>query len=339
MQIAMQIAMRVRALTLPSLPSFAALLALLASVAVVACGGTGPRAARPAAGATPEVAPPASIAAPGSATPATPLAPASPTARRVPVVVLDPGHAVDEAGAAAFGVVEKESNLDFAVRVAGMLRERGIEVILTRTADVRAAAPGEQPTREQGYNGTRLDLQARIDLANAARADVFVSLHSNGAPDPEVRGYEVYYNAARPFANESRTLARLLLDGVSTEMRASGYPAMARGAFDDACLKAFQGRCFPLMLLGPSRVTAREEVYRRGGTPEGLGFAPGKDAITLRPTQMPGALVELLFISSPADVALLRDDGARNAMARGVARGVTDFLAQSAQPVQSKQGG
>ncbi len=257
----------------------------------------------------------------------TPVATPAPVARRAPVVVLDPGHAVDESGAAANGVVEKESNLDMAHRIARLLRTRGVEAILTREADVRAAPPGDQPTRSEGFSGTRNDLQARIDLANAAKADVFVSLHSNGAGDPSIRGYEVYYNAQRPFAAENQALARALLDGVTTAMGAEGYPTTARGVIDDTCLKAFQGRCFPLFVLGPPRVTDRDEVYRRGGTPEALGFAPGQDSITTRATEMPGALVELLFISSPEDAALLRDEGARDAMARGVAYGVLDYLA------------
>jgi N-acetylmuramoyl-L-alanine amidase len=41
---------------------------------------------------------------------------------------------------------------------------------------------------------------------------------------------------------------------------------------------------------------------------------------------MPGALVELLFISSPEDAALLRSEDARNAMARGVVRGIIEQL-------------
>lgn len=296
------------------------LLPLIAAVAFVALGC---RSAAPRLAAASTPGDPA-----GAAAEAAPAATATPAPRRSPVVVIDPGHAVDEVGAVAFGVVEKDSNLDMARRVGDLLRRQGVEAILTRTADVRAAAPGDQPTRSLGYSGTRLDLQARIDLANAAQADALVSLHSNGAADPAVRGYEVYYNAQRPFAARSRTLATLLLDGVTAEMRAGGFPSMARGVIDDTCLKAFQGRCFPLFILGPPRVTDRDEVYRRGGTPEALGFAPGQDTISSRASAMPGALVELLFVSSPEDAALLRDEGARDAMARGVARGIMEFLSR-----------
>ena len=292
-------------------PRALALLLAAAGVTLLAvgCGGAAPStSARVAEAATPTVeAPPA-------------VAPA-----RRPVVVVDPGHAADESGAAAHGVVEKDSNLDMAYRVARVLRTRGVDALLTRTADLRANAPDGSP-QPWGYSGTRLDLQGRVDIANAAGADAFVSLHSNGAADPGVRGYEVYYNAARPFAAENRRLARAILEGIGVELRASGYPAMPRAAIDDDCLKAFQGVCFPLFLLGPQRITAREEIYRRGGTPEALGLAPHEPALVGRAMEMPGALAELLFISSPADAALLRDEGAREALARGVAHGVVAYL-------------
>ena len=60
-----------------------------------------------------------------------------------------------------------------------------------------------------------------------------------------------------------------------------------------------------------------------------LVIAPGVDTISSHATQMPGALAELLFITSPADAAWLRDDAARDAMARGLARGVSSFLERS----------
>ena len=241
------------------------------------------------------------------------------------VVVLDPGHAVDESGAAANGVVEKDSNLDMAYRVGRLLRAQRVEVVMTRWADVRANAPGGAP-QPLGYNGTRLDLQARIDIANAAHADAFVSLHSNGLGDPSVRGYEVYYNGKRPFSDRSRQLAASISDGVGAELGAAGLDNAPRGVIDDDCLKIFQGTCFPLFVLGPPRITTRDEVYRRGGTPEALGFGPDDPTISSRATEMPGALAELLFISNPNDAAMLRDDNARETLARGVARGILAFI-------------
>jgi N-acetylmuramoyl-L-alanine amidase len=280
----------------------------------------------PAAAPAAPVAVPSSVgAAPRDALVVALPPPAQIAGLRPPVVVVDPGHAADEVGAAANGVVEKESNLDLALRVERVLAAQGVQVVLTRRADVRAySGPAIA-----GFSAQRRDLQARVDLANEVRADVFVSLHSNGANSTAERGIEVYFNSARPHSDLNRTLAQLLLDGVIAELGGTGFAAVDRGVKDDACLRAFQGRCFPLFLLGPERTTTRDEVLRRGGNPEALGFLPGQDAIRSRATQMPAALVELLFISNPQDAALLRTEDAREAMARGVARGVLDYLARS----------
>jgi N-acetylmuramoyl-L-alanine amidase len=239
--------------------------------------------------------------------------------------VIDPGHGGDEIGASNYGVVEKESNLELAFRVERLLADAGVRPLLTRRVDERAGMPaGPRPS---GWPAQRLDLQARIDMANDEGAALFLSIHSNGSASAAERGIEVYYNGLRPFASENSRLAQLLLDGVMTELGAAGYSVANRGIKDDRCLRGFQGRCFPLFVLGPERVTNLEEARRRGGTQiDALGFGPGVEEIRSRPTQMPGALVELLFISSPEDAALLRLEAVRGAMARGLASGVLRYL-------------
>ncbi len=257
---------------------------------------------------------------------ATRIAPVAP-AGTGPIVVLDPGHGGDEIGAAANGIVEKDSNLEMAFRVERLLAQAGFRVLLTRRDEGRAISP--DPTGVPGdFSLTRRDLQARIDLANNAGAAIFVSIHGNGLGDTSARGVETYYNSARPFVDRNRALAQAIQLAVVGEMARNGTPVVDRGALDDRCLRAFQGQCFPLFVLGPGRVTTRDEVLRRGGTPESLGFAPGQSAVVSRPTTMPGALAELLFTSNPGDAALLRSDSAREAMARGVAEGVRHYFAQ-----------
>jgi N-acetylmuramoyl-L-alanine amidase len=220
----------------------------------------------------------ANAAATLPASTATPTATATVPAKRTPTVFIDPGHGADEIGAAANGVVEKESNLEMAFRVERLLAAEGVRVILARRADVRANS-GPAVT---GFSATRLDLQARIDAANAERADLLVSIHSNGSTATSERGVESYYNSSRPFVAENQALATSLLRNVVAELRASGFAVTERGALDDACLRVFQGQCFPLFVLGPGRQTTRDEVIRRGGDPAALGFAPGPDAIAGR---------------------------------------------------------
>lgn len=108
-----------------------------------------------------------------------PFAPESPAGPRpMRVVVLDPAHGGNDAGVQAEGAVEKSLALDLARRVAAELEKRGVRAVLTRSDD-RA-----------------LTTAARAEIANRARADVFVSLHFDGFQSPRARGAIVYCPAA-----------------------------------------------------------------------------------------------------------------------------------------------
>ncbi|TAJ20593.1 MAG: hypothetical protein EPO65_03225 [Dehalococcoidia bacterium] len=245
------------------------------------------------------------------------------------LIVVDPGHGGDEIGAASNGIVEKDSNLEMARRVQRLLTESGYRVIMTRVDGGRAVGGIDGPGQPQGFSAQRRDLQARIDVANAANAALFVSLHSNGLNDPSANGIETYYNSQRPFSAQSRVLAETIQSTVISEMSRTGYRVRDRGALDDSCLRAFQGQCFPLFVLGPPRITTRDEIHRRGGDPAALGFTDGQDAIASRATLMPGVLVELLFTSNYEDSRLLSDDTARETMARGVVLGIARYLTEN----------
>jgi N-acetylmuramoyl-L-alanine amidase len=268
----------------------------------------------------------------------------------VHTVVLDPGHGGDEIGAAANGLLEKDSNLDMAFRVKALLEAHGVRVVMTRQNDSRAVAvpSGTQPG---SFPLTRLDLQARVDLANTEHADLFLSLHSNGSASGAERGVEVWYDAQRPFAAQNQRLAQFVLDGVTARLDAAGHPGLSRGVKDDQCWRQFQGRCFSLFVLGPAREVRRPLGPGGQASPVGAGgqtgqaapavqsAAGGQDAqagALTRPTEMPGALAELLFISSPADAALLESDAIRDVLAAGVADGVLTYLAEQ-DASQSRQ--
>lgn len=107
-------------------------------------------------------------------------------------VVLDPGHGGSETGAVGpAGLVEKDVNLDIAVRVAALLRDEGATVVLTRTADVRVT------------------IETRTQLARALDPLVFVSIHHNGGSIgvSDRPGPELYHQLDDV---ESRRLAGLL---------------------------------------------------------------------------------------------------------------------------------
>lgn len=94
------------------------------------------------------------------------------------VVIVDPGHGGYDSGAVGIGgLLEKDIVLPIGRRLAEVLEQNGVQVILTRNSD---------------YFVT---LQGRVDMAQQASANLFVSVHANsaGSSRPDVNGLEVYY--------------------------------------------------------------------------------------------------------------------------------------------------
>jgi N-acetylmuramoyl-L-alanine amidase len=91
-------------------------------------------------------------------------------------------------------LAEKDVSLDQSLRLARLLRERGVEVALTRTSDVFV------PLRE------------RTGLAAAAGADLFVSVHNNASTSRSARGTEVYSQLR---SRAGAALAHRILDAVT----------------------------------------------------------------------------------------------------------------------------
>lgn len=111
-----------------------------------------------------------------------------------PVVVLDAGHGGKASGAVSLlGKLEKTHNLAVIKKAGALLQQEGlVTVVYTRTNDIDVG------------------LQARVDIAEAARANLFVSVHGNSLPlnypnRQKVNGSETYYSRS-----ESLPLAQIM---------------------------------------------------------------------------------------------------------------------------------
>jgi N-acetylmuramoyl-L-alanine amidase len=135
---------------------------------------------------------------------------------------------------------------------------------------------------------TRLEQEARIAAVTPAR--IYVSVHFNGHPNAAIRGTETYYNGDN-YGADSRRLAGALQRAIIAEIRAGGYEVLDRGVKEDLSAGKPYGHFFSLR--GP----------------------------------MPSALVEGLFLSNPAEAALLRQDSTLAALARGYAAGIRAYFA------------
>ena len=139
-------------------------------------------------------------------------------------VTIDPGHGGYDGGARAreSGVWEKELNLQIAQAVEAALRERGAAVILTRTQDVCLSEEGSGKARK------RADLQKRLDLAESAGADVFLSLHLNEYRDRSESGPQVYYQRG---ADAGRLLAGCLQESLVAVLKPEKIRAANAGDY------------------------------------------------------------------------------------------------------------
>ena len=103
-------------------------------------------------------------------------------------VVIDPGHGGRDPGAVGIGgLQEKVVVNDVAPRVAAILRQQGVNVVMTRTSDVE------------------VDLEPRVAIAERENASIFVSIHANAISmsRPDVNGLETFYasDAGQRLAN------------------------------------------------------------------------------------------------------------------------------------------
>ena len=92
----------------------------------------------------------------------------------------------DPGKVSANGVSEKDINLALALKLRDLLEQKGIEVILTRDADVGLHPSGVS-------NKKAADMQARCQIITEANPVFTISLHQNSYPSPEVKGAQVFY--------------------------------------------------------------------------------------------------------------------------------------------------
>ena len=218
-------------------------------------------------------------------------------------VAIDPGHGGTEPGAThtfkdGSRLYEKDVNLKVAMKLGDELHRLGYNVIMTRRSDIKVN--GGRDVDGDGKVILEDDLQARIDVANKAGADIFVAVHHNGIRSEDVRGTEVYYCDDRPFSASNKKLATLTDQAIVRTLREVGYNTLDRGAKTDA------------RALGPGK-----HYYLLGP----------KSRLIVRPSEMPAIIGEAVFVSNDAEADLLRQDYFLSAIARGYVLAINRYFA------------
>lgn len=127
-------------------------------------------------------------------------------------IAIDPGHGGSDSGAIGpTGIMEKSVTMRVSRELKRLLEAEGATVILTRTGDTEVSEKGASATSVE-------ELQARCDVANQAKADIFLSIHADAFTNREVKGTTAYYYAqgtkqSKQLADSVRTA---LIDAIGT---------------------------------------------------------------------------------------------------------------------------
>jgi len=220
--------------------------------------------------------------------------------KKIPVVVIDPGHGGKDPG--AIGTYDKEKNivLPIALETARYLKKSGVKVVLTRKSD-------KYPT-----------LADRVAISNKDKADVFVSIHANYAAHDrrKAKGLGVYFVNT---SSDKRTMSlaarengmsiaqikdinKIILSMVQTA-KIESSKQLAEGIYKDT-LKS--GR----------------KMYKHYSG-RGVRQAP---FYVLIGTMCPSILIETAFVNNPQDALYLHKNRFRTMLAKGIAHGILNFL-------------
>jgi N-acetylmuramoyl-L-alanine amidase len=225
-------------------------------------------------------------------------------------VVVDAGHGgVDPGMSGPIGrqwkIKEKDITLQVSRRLATALRERGLDVIMTRTAD------------------TLIDLHDRGRIANDKQGDLFISIHVNAA-NPRwknpgaARGFETYF-LAEAKTEDAKRVERMENEAVRFETDAeasSGDPLSF--IINDMAQNEHLRESSDLASVIQARLGKVEPGPSRGVKQAGF--------IVLTTAYMPAVLVEIGFGTNPGDATFMKSPTHQREIADAIADAAVEYL-------------
>ncbi|WP_438975831.1 N-acetylmuramoyl-L-alanine amidase [Roseicyclus sp.] len=223
------------------------------------------------------------------------------------VVAIDPGHGGVDPGAVRGRYTEADLVLTFSRELRDALRRTGlVDVVLTREADVFVPLP------------------ARVTMARAVGADLFISVHADALAEGRARGATVYTlsdtasDAAAAALAEQHDRADLL-QGIDLH----GADDVVAGVLMDLARVDTAPRSTAFAAALVDKIGAADlRLHRR---PMGeAGFT------VLRAADIPSVLLEIGFMSDEADLRNIRDPDWRAVMQGAIIAAIMEWAAADA---------
>jgi N-acetylmuramoyl-L-alanine amidase len=226
-------------------------------------------------------------------------------------IVIDAGHGGHDTGTIGpTGLMEKDLCLDVSLRIGKLIEEKlpGTEVTFTRDDD------------------TFIPLERRTEIANEAKADLFLSIHANSSQDHSARGVETYY---LNFTGSSDAMEVASRENALSDNSVHDLEDIVKKIARNE--KIEESRDFAGIIQ--DSLAKRMEGINHGDRNRGVRKAP---FVVLIGADMPSVLAEISFISNPADEQWLKKPENRQRVADGLFHGIESYL-QSTNSLANNQ--
>jgi N-acetylmuramoyl-L-alanine amidase len=231
-------------------------------------------------------------------------------------VFLDAGHGgLDPGGVgetvSGQTIYEADETLPVELDTMKLLRAEGFTVVVSRTEaeTVIRPEPGDVSGGLFTVQGVHDDVAARDICANMAKANVLVGIYFDAGGSPYDAGSVTGYDTARSFSAQNVRLATLIQNDVLGAMNAQGWGIPNLGVTGDS------------QLGGPALSTAGANYGHL------LLLGPADPGWFTTPSQMPGALIEPLFITDPFEGTQAASPSGQEVIAGGLAQAIEQYLA------------
>ncbi len=218
---------------------------------------------------------------------------------RLNTVVIDPGHGGYDPGVVSGNVKEKDLVLAVGLLLGEKIRNAypDVNIVYTRSRDIF------------------IPLHARASLATRHKADLFLSIHANGVSQSSVRGTETFtlglHRSQENLEVAKKENSVILLEEDYTTNYEGFNPNETESYIMFENIQAeYQNQSIDLAARIQEELTRRVRLSNRGVKQAGF--------LVLRQTSMPSALVEIGFISNPAERNFLVSDNGKEQTAESL---------------------
>ncbi len=223
---------------------------------------------------------------------------------RLPIVVIDAGHGGQDPGAPSIlkGRHEKEAVLAVAKAIKAELDASGkVKAILTRATDIF------------------IPLGGRAEIARAAGADLFMSIHADSISKPEIRGATVYTLSQTASDKEAEKLAEKENKAdIITGINLGGESPDVTSILIDLTQRETMNYSAEFAQVAVREMSSK--VYFRSNFHRYAGF------VVLKAPDVPSVLIETGYMSNEEDSKFLFSPEGQKSIALGVRKAVERYF-------------